>query len=183
MALILSLSKDDGDDRPLDGQHVEQTRDRHDLVRLLRHLDLTEHQALPRGEGGDHVDRRLGTLLLVAAARGLAIDGDNPGRRTGRGRHPGDEALLERLRIQTGEKGAELVVRGRAVGERTEPAQQCELLLAEPGDVHDRLSSRQHRQQAEQQHLVERVDHLAALARVRQTLEMRQKDNRFAECP
>src|ERR687897_1226513 len=33
-----------GHDGAVDRQHVQQFRDRHDLVRLLRHLDLAEHQ-------------------------------------------------------------------------------------------------------------------------------------------
>lgn len=72
-------------------------------------------------------------------------------------------------------------MRRRAVGERPEPAQQRQFLVAEAGHVSDRLRARQHRQQAQQQHLVERVAHLAALPRVRKPLEMLQKDDRLAE--
>src|SRR3546814_7062152 len=58
----------DGDDRPFDGQHVEQTRDRHDLVRLLRHLDLAEHQAMPRGEACTGRDPGAETMWIGAFA-------------------------------------------------------------------------------------------------------------------
>jgi len=54
------------------------------------------------------------------------------GRLAGDSFDPGDEALLEGHRIQ----GAELVVRGRAIGERPEPTQQRQLLLFDPGDTH-----------------------------------------------
>ena len=73
-------------------------------------------------------------------------------------------------------------MRGRSIAKRPEPAQQVELLLAEPGDVGERLRPGKHRQKAQQQHLVERIDHFAALARVWQILEILQKNNGFAEC-
>ena len=63
-------------------------------------------------------------------------------------------------------------MRGRSVAKRSEPAQKLELLVAEPGDVDEGFRPRQHAEQAQQQHLVERIHHLAALARVRQIPEM-----------
>ena len=41
----------DGDDGSLDRHHVEQFRDRGDLVGLFRHLDLPQHQALAGSQG------------------------------------------------------------------------------------------------------------------------------------
>ena len=72
-------------------------------------------------------------------------------------------------------------MRGRAMAKRPEPAQQRDLLLAEPRDINDRLCARQHREQAQQQHLGERIDHLAGLARIRQILEIVQENNRLAK--
>jgi hypothetical protein len=74
-------------------------------------------------------------------------------------------------------------MRRRAIGKRPKPAQKVELLRPEAGDFHEALSSRQDRQQAQQQHLIERVDHLATLPRVRQRLEMIKKNNRFVQSP
>ena len=108
----------DGHDGAFDRQHVEQLRDSADLVGLLRHLDLAEHQALPRGEGRDHVDRRLGAALLVGSARGLAVGRDHLGRRARERGDPGDEAALELLGIERCEDVAEMVMRRRAVAER-----------------------------------------------------------------
>ena len=57
--VALAAHRVDGHDGALDRHHVEQLGDGDDLVRLLRHLDLAEHEALARREGRDHVDRRL----------------------------------------------------------------------------------------------------------------------------
>src|SRR4051812_31055139 len=73
-------------------------------------------------------------------------------------------------------------MRRRAIGKRPEPAQKRELLRPEAGDFHEALGPRQDRQQAQQQHLIKRVDHLATLPRVRQRPEMIKKNNRFAQC-
>ena len=113
---------------------------------------------------------------------GLAIDGDHPVRRSGQRRDPGDEAALELLGVERGQDVAEMIVRRRAVLERPEAAQKLELLAAEQGDIDEGLGPGQHREQAQQQDLVERVGHLALLARVLQVLEMTQKNNRLVEC-
>ena len=182
--VALAAHRVDGHDGAFDGHHVEQLGDGDDLVGLLRHLDLAEHEPLTRREGGDHVDRRLAALLLAGAARGLAVDGDHLAlARAGQRGDPGDEAALERLGVERGEYVAEVIVRRRSVAKRPEPAQERELLLAEPGDVDEGLSPGQHRQKAQQKHLIERIHHLAALARVRQILEIAQKDDRFAKRP
>jgi hypothetical protein len=72
-------------------------------------------------------------------------------------------------------------MRRRAIRERPEPAQKRELLRPETGDFHEALGPRQDRQQAQQQHLIKRVDHLTTLPRVRQRPEMIKKNNRFAQ--
>ena len=134
----------------------EQLGDGDDLVRLFRHLDLTEHQALARCEGRDHVDRRLRALLLVGAAQRLAVDGDRPplGAPVSAATH----ATKQRwncLGVERGEDVAEMIVRRRSVAKRPEPAQQFDLLLAEACDINESLRSRQHRQQTQQQHFIE----------------------------
>ena len=65
--------------------------------------------------------------------------------------------MLEFLGVERGEDVAGLIMRRRAIGERPEPAQKRELLRPEAGDFHEALGPRQHRQQAQQQHLIERV--------------------------
>src|SRR5690606_20174780 len=49
--LTLAAYGIDGDDGALDGQHIQEFGNGDDLVRLLRHLDLSQHQALTGGEG------------------------------------------------------------------------------------------------------------------------------------
>jgi hypothetical protein len=58
-----------------------------------------------------------------------------------------------------------IVCRG-AVGKRPEPPQKGQLLIAEASDIDEGLCPSQHTQQRQQQHLVERIHHLAGLARV-----------------
>ena len=79
----------------------------------------------------------------------------------------GDEAAPERLGVERGEDVAQMVVRRRAVLEGKEPPQERELGSTEAGDVREAVRPGDHRQQAEQQYLVERIGDLAALPRVR----------------
>ena len=134
-----------------------------------------------RGKGRDHVDRRLGVLLGARAAQRLAVDGDHLPGRAGQRRHPVHETALELRGVKHGQNVAEVIMRRRAVEKRPEPAQQIELLLAKARDINERLRPRQHRQKAQQQHLRERIDHLAGLPRVRQILEIVQENNRLVE--
>ena len=63
--LALASHRVDGDDRPIDRQHVEKRRNGDNLVRLLAHPGLRQHQPLSPGEGRDHVDgRRKGRVQL-----------------------------------------------------------------------------------------------------------------------
>src|SRR4051812_1468144 len=133
----------------------------------------------PQRDGGPEK----GLYRLHPIALRLAVDRDHPGRSAGQRRHPGDEALLELLRIERGEDVAKMIMRWCSLGERPEPAQKLALLGPEAGDLDEAVGSRQNRQQAQQQHLVERVDHLAALPRVRQRSKMIQKNNRLAQSP
>jgi hypothetical protein len=48
-----------------------------------------------------------------------------------------------------------------------ETAQRVELLLSKPRDIDERLRSAPHREQTQNQHLVQRINHLATLPRVR----------------
>jgi hypothetical protein len=168
----------DSDDGTLDRQHVEQGGNGDNLVRLLAHLGLRQHQALPRGEGRDHVDGLLGSLLPRTPGR-LAVDGDNLGRRLGQRRHPGYEATPEGPRVQRGENVAQMVVTRRPVGERAEAAQQPKLPLAEARDVGETLRAGENRQQRQEQDFIQRIGHFAGLPMIRQVFEMTQESRRF----
>jgi len=125
------------------------------------------------------MDRLLRTLLR--SARRLAVDGDHVGWHTCQRRHPRHEASLELLGVERRQNVAEVVAARRSVAKRAEPPQQLEFLLAEPGDVSDRLRPGKHCQKAQAQHLVQRIRHFAALSRVRQILEIVQENDGFAE--
>src|SRR5215472_5950016 len=79
----------------------------------------------------------------------LAVDGDHIGWHTGQRRHPRDEASLELLGVERRQNVAEVVVGRCSVAKRAEPPQQLEFLLAEPGDVDDRLRPGKHCQKAQ----------------------------------
>ena len=96
-------------------------------------------------------------------------------------RNPGDKAALERLRVERGENIAQMIMRRRAVCERPEPAQKIELLLAKTGDVGEGLRPRQHRQQAQQQDLIERIDDFPGLTLIRHIFEIAEKSRRLGQ--
>ena len=118
------------------------------------------------------MDRRLGATFLVGAAERFTVNGDDVGTEFRQRCDPGDEATLERLRVEGCEQIAELIVARRALLERPEAAQEIELLLAERGDLDPAVGSRQDGQQALQQHLIQGISDFAALARVLKVFEM-----------
>src|SRR4051812_25312396 len=61
----------------LQSQALEQARDGGDLVRLFGDRLLAKHQALAAGPGRDEVKRLAALGAVVAALRGLAVDGDD----------------------------------------------------------------------------------------------------------
>ena len=60
----------------------------------------------------------------------------------------GGKAALERFRAERGEDAAQTIVRGRAVLERPEPAQQLDFLRAGPCDAGEGVRSGHNREQA-----------------------------------
>ena len=73
-------------------------------------------------------------------------------------------------------------MRRRAVAERPETAKQVKFLVAEAGDFDEGIGSRQHPEERQKQHLIERIHDLATLARIGQIVEMIEKDNCLEEC-
>jgi hypothetical protein len=74
-----------------------------------------------------------------------------------------------------------MIVGRRPVGERPEAAQQNQLLLAKARDVGEGLGSSQHREQAQEQYLVERINHFAGLPPIRHILEILEKNRCLGE--
>jgi hypothetical protein len=95
--LTLTAHGINSDDCALNVQHFQKLGDGNDLVGLVRHLHLTQHQAVPGGEGGNHVDRRLSGVPVARTPHGLAIDCNHPSRDPDDRGHPCNEAALERI--------------------------------------------------------------------------------------
>ena len=112
---------------------------------------------------------------VEGAARRLAVDGDHALDAAREALRPGDEAALEALRIESAEDEAELIMARRAVGERQEAAQERQLLLAEQRDAHPAVGPAQHGAQRQEQHLIEPIEHLDRLARIRERRKVSQK--------
>ena len=74
--------------------------------------------------------------------------------------------MLELLGIEGGKDVAEVIMRWCPITIGPKPAKKIELLVAEASDVNEGLRPSQHRQQTQQQHLVERIDDRSALARL-----------------
>ena len=70
----------DGDEGAGEREALQQQRDGDDLVRLVAHRLLSEHEALPARPGGDEMQRLAARLAGMRAPRGLAVDGDDVGR-------------------------------------------------------------------------------------------------------
>ena len=69
----------DGDQRSLQFQALQKRGDGEDFVGLFLDRLLAQHQALTRGPGDDHVQRRAALGAGMGAPRGLAVDGDDVG--------------------------------------------------------------------------------------------------------
>ena len=148
-----------------------------DLVRLRIDLDLSQHKALTRRKRRHDMGSGLSLRLRAGTALGLAINGDRLDRRADQRRDPGDEATLERLRVETGEDVAEMVMRRRAVFEQLEPAKKYQFRLAKLRDGGDRLRARDHSRKAEKKNFVQGITDLAALTWIVHRLEIFQKNH------
>ena len=118
----------------------------------------------------------------LGPAHRLAVEGDHAGRNAGQRDDPGDEATLDLVGVQHRQDVAQVTVVRRAILERTEAAKKRQLFNPEQGDLGESFGTGKHAEQAQEQDLIERVGHLALLARVVQIFEMTQKDDRFVEC-
>jgi ABC-type uncharacterized transport system ATPase subunit len=104
-------------------------------------------------------------------------DGDGGRRNAEPGGNPCNKTALERIGVKRRQNVAQMVMGRRAMQKRQKPAQKLQLLLAKPGNVTNRLSASQNRRQAKKQNLIQGTHHLAALAMIRQILEMIKKYN------
>jgi hypothetical protein len=105
-----------GDDAARHVEHVQERRDRGDLVRCGADGLPGEHEVLPRRPCRDHVEHGLGVVLVVAAAQRFAVDGDDfPGGLGGDALDPAGETTLEGVRLDGRDDAADGVGRGDAL--------------------------------------------------------------------
>src|ERR1700684_2384373 len=115
--------------------------------------------------------------LLAGSTHGLATDRYHARRHASHRGNPGHEAALELFGIENGQDIAQVIMGRRAVLERAEAAEKLKFLDAEESDLGKALGSGQHGEQAQEQDLIERVGHLAWLARILESIEIAQKNN------
>ena len=129
----------DGDQRPLQpvvgAEPFEQRRDRGQLVRLVGHGFLGQHQPGGGGEGGHEVKRRGALAPVVAAARGLAVDRHQTGLVRPALPHPAREGGGEERRVDPVHQDGEPALTRDAVRVRQLPAEEVEVRRAPGGDV------------------------------------------------
>ncbi len=80
--------------------------------------------------------------------------------------------MLEFLRVEHSKDIAQMIVSRRTITKRKKPPQQSELLFAEARYIGDCLSSSQDREQAQQEHFVQRVLNFPLLPGIVQMLEI-----------
>ena len=121
--------------------------------------------------------------LATRSAHRLAVDRHHALRNADQRGDPAHEAALEVLRVEGGEDVAEVVVRWRTIEEWPEASEKLQFHAAKPGDIDEGFGPGQHREQRQQEHLIERIHDLAALPRIRHIPEMIEEYDRLAKCP
>lgn len=169
----------DGDERALEpallAKLAQQNRDGSDLVGLVGHRDLPEHEVVRGGVGRDQVQRRLAPTPVVRTPRGFAVDRDLIDRAR---QHVGDErakAGRKQVRIDPVHHDPKPIGAGHApvIGRKTAPKRQ--MGVPPQDDVVVVVARRDRRADHKRQNLAQRVHHLARLTRVRDGREMIQQ--------
>src|SRR5215210_7338737 len=153
----LTVERVGGDDAALERQQFQQFRHRCDLVGLAVDRQLTEQQALLRGPGMDHMQRRLARDTIKRAPQRLAVNGHHPPQGLSETLHEAAEAGLERLRVEQAEHSAEGVMAGRAMTQAQKLAQVRRFDLSEQRHVRAILATRQQSAERDHQHLMQVV--------------------------
>ena len=109
------------------GEFRQQQRDRGRFVGFVVDRLLSENQMDVGGEGGDEMQRGPSLGPVVAAAHGLAVDGDRVERIGPAGADPVHEACGEQVRIDPVHHDIEPAPRGNPPVERQEPPQELEM--------------------------------------------------------
>jgi hypothetical protein len=151
--LLLAADGIDGDNGAFQAEQREKLGNGGDLVVLGTDGELTQHQALARRPGRDHMDRPLAAAAVEGAPQRLAINRHDLSDVLLQGCRPGDEGDLETLRIERVEHVREGIVARNAMGEGQKASQKIELGLAIFLDFDPALRAAQNADQATQQQL------------------------------
>ena len=90
----------DGEDRAFEREHVEKRGIGGDLVALGVHSALRQHEARLVGPSLDEMQRAGPVRVLLGAAHGLAVDGDDAADAPGQAPHPHGERCLQLSRVE-----------------------------------------------------------------------------------
>ena len=166
----LTAHRVDGDERAFEllgfGELIEQLGNGGDFIAFLGNRQLRQGQA---GVGGVSAERMQGLqalALVVGAARGLAVNGDEVVAIGPERRDPALEAPPEKNWINAVDEVAQPALAGNAEMEVAEAAQKGEMALT-PGDDLVKIIARTYCCAAQQQQdLGERIHHAPRLALV-----------------
>jgi len=163
----LAAHRIQGDDRPLDVQHVEQFRDRGDLVGFVADLTLAKDQPTLTSPRADDMKRPLLATTIKGAGDCLLVDRHNLSVHGSPERtYPRLEAPLETPSIDQHEHTSEGVMGRDAIGQREKCIQPADLAAAIESDVFPTLGSRNHRTDRDHQDINQPVLDFAATAGV-----------------
>ena len=149
------------------GELVEQIGDGGDLVGLLGHAELRQRQPGVGRVGAERMQGLEPLALVVGAARGLAVDGDEVVPARPQRRDPAVETAPEQDRIDPVDQVAQPAFAGNSMMERREPPQKIEMMLAPGDDVVEIVAGGDGGAGQQQQDFGQRIDDPPRLAFVR----------------
>lgn len=168
---LLATHGIDRDDAAGQFEHAQQLGQRGDLVALLGHFELAQHQPVALRPGADDVAGRLPPAQRPAQR--LAVQGDDLlGHGLAQALRPAQEAVQERRRFQGGKDTIEGVVGRDAVAEREKGPEPLVLGATEVGHVVEAGAPAEQGADGDDQHVGQVVIAAALDARVGQVLEM-----------
>jgi hypothetical protein len=141
------------------GEFLEQHGDGGRFVGLVVDRLLSENQTAVGGEGGDEMQRGPSLGPLVAAAHGLAVDGDRVERIGPAGADQSHEARGEPARIDPVHHDIEPAPRGNAPVERQKPPQELEMVASPISDGVEAVAFGDRGAHAQQHNLVQLASH------------------------
>jgi hypothetical protein len=145
------------------------------FVLLLIDRLLGKHQTRAGGEGRDHVQRAAATLPVVAAARGLAVDGDQLGRVGPEALRPIAKAGLKPVRIEAVHHRPQPIGARRPEVELGKAPQEGQMIASPQRDLVIILTIGDRRRDHQEQYLAQQVAYLGRLARIIDRGKMLQK--------